>query len=75
MLEVGNKNQKKLNKDRWNHFNHTTMQSLLGGSHRLPLFHMAKSSICLEETKDLIKKFSIRYMINRALNINKAFRK
>ena len=50
------------------------MQSLLGDHHRLPLFNMAKGFICLEETKERIKTFLIGYMINPALNINKAFR-
>ena len=50
------------------------MQSLLGTNHRQPLFHMAKSYIWIEETKELINKFSIGYMINPKLNINKAFR-
>ena len=43
-------------------------------NHRLPLFHMAKCFIWLEETKQHINKFSIGYMINPNLNINKAFR-
>ena len=50
------------------------MQSLLGDNHRLPLFHMAKSSIWLEETKEPISEFLIGYIINSSLNINKAFR-
>ena len=49
-------------------------QSLLGVNHRLPLFHMNKSFIWLEETKERINKFSIGYMINPTLNINKSFR-
>ena len=50
------------------------MQSLLGDNHRLPLFHMAKSFIWVEETKEHIKEFMIGYMINPTLNINKAFK-
>ena len=50
------------------------MLSSLGANHCLPLFHMPKSFICLEETKTRIKKFSIGYMTNPNLNINKAFR-
>ena len=33
------------------------MQSLLGGNHRLTLFHMAKGLIWIEETKERINKF------------------
>ena len=50
------------------------MQSLLGTNHLLPLFHMAKRFIWLEEIKERIKEFSIGYMIYPRLNINKAFR-
>ena len=49
------------------------MLSLLGGNHRLPLFYMAKHFIWLNETKQCIKDFTIGYMINPNLNINKAF--
>ena len=48
-----------------------SMQSLMGAYHRLPLLHMSKSFIWIEETKERIKEFSIGYMINPTLNINK----
>ena len=50
------------------------MQLLLGAYHCLPLLHMSKSYIWLEETKERITYFSIGYMINPNLNINKAFK-
>ena len=50
------------------------IQSLLGTNHRLPLSHMAKSHIWLEETNERINEFSIGYMINPNLSINKAFK-
>ena len=50
------------------------MQLLLGGYHLLPLLHVAKSYIWLEETKERINDFSIGYMINPNFNINKAFK-
>ena len=50
------------------------MESLLGTNHRLPLSHMAKSYIWLEETKQLKNQFSIGYMINPTLNIKKSFK-
>ena len=50
------------------------MQSFLGDNHCLPLFHMAKSFICIEETKECINKFLIGYMINPTLDIIKSFR-
>ena len=74
MIEGGNENKKVLKKYRWNHFDHIPIQSLLGPNHRLPLFHMTKRFIWLEETKERINKFSIGYMINPTLDINKSFR-
>ena len=62
------------NKDRFNHCNNITMQSLLGTNHRLPLSHMAKSYIWLELKNEHINEFSIGYMINPNLSINKAFK-
>ena len=50
------------------------MESLLGAYHCLPLSHMAKSYIWLEEIKKRINEFSIGYMIDPKLNINKAFK-
>ena len=50
------------------------MQSLLGDYHRLPLLHMAKHFIFLEETNQRINEFSIGYMMNPNLSINKAFK-
>ena len=45
------------------------MLSLLGANNFLPLFHMAKSFIWIEETKERMNEFSIGYMINPNLNI------
>ena len=50
------------------------IKSLLGTNHFLPLSHMAKSCIWLEETNQRINEFSIGYMMNPNLNMNKAFR-
>ena len=51
-----------------------TMQSLLGDYHRLTLLHMDTCFLWLEETKEHINYFSIGYMINPTLNINKSFK-
>ena len=72
ILSVGDK-RKKI-KEEYNNCNHMTMLSFFSDSHCLPLFHMAKSIIWIEEKKDCINEFSIGYMINPKLNINKAFR-
>ena len=50
------------------------MHSFLGTNHGLPLSHVNKSYIWLEETKERINVFSIGYIINLTLNINKAFK-
>ena len=47
------------------------MQSLLGTNHCLPLSHMAKIYIYIEET---IIQFLIGYMINPTLNNKEAFK-
>ena len=51
-------------------FNHIPMQSLLGVSHCVPLFYMARE-IWLEDTKELNNEFSIGYVINPTLKMNK----
>ena len=50
------------------------MQSLLGTKHYMPLTHMAKIYIWLEETNQRINQFSIGYMMNPNLHKNKGFR-
>ena len=50
------------------------VKSLVGTNHRLPLSHMDKSYIWLEETNQRINEFSIGYMMNPNLNMNKVFR-
>ena len=50
------------------------IQSLLGNNRRLLLSHMANKYILLEETNQRIHEFSIGYMKNPNLIINKAFR-
>ena len=45
------------------------IQSMLETNHRLPLSHMAKSYIWLEETNQRINEFYIGYMINPNLNM------
>ena len=49
------------------------MLSLLGANHRLPLFYMDKNFIWLNETKERINYFTIGYMINPGLYVNKTF--
>ena len=60
MIAVGYHIKKNKNQDKWNHFNHITMQSLLGAYRSLPLSHMAKSYIWLEETQPHISRILIK---------------
>ena len=48
------------------------MLSLLGENHRLQLFYMAERFIWINGEK-IINHFTIGYMVNPGLNINKAF--
>ena len=50
------------------------IQYMVGTNHCLPLSYMAKSYICLEETNQHINDFSIGYMMNPNLSINKALK-
>ena len=50
------------------------MQYLLRTNHSLPLSHIAKSCIWIEETNQHINELSIGYMMNPNLSINKAFK-
>ena len=47
---------------------------MLGTNHRLPLSHMAKGYILLEEKNQLINEFTIGYIINPNLSMNTFFR-
>ena len=49
-------------------------QSLLGPNRCLSLSHMAKSYIWIEEKNQLINEFSIGYMMNLNLSMNKDFK-
>ena len=48
--------------------------TLLGIDHCLPLLHMAKRFIWIEETGKRINDLDIGYMINPSFHVNKAFR-
>ena len=71
---VGYKNKTIQTLYKCNQLNIMGIQSLLGTNHLLPLSHMAKSYIWIEETNQRINEFSIRYMINPNFSIKKSFR-
>ena len=64
VLEVGYKKKTIKKKDKWNQLNLMDIQSMLGTNHCLPLSHISKSYICLEETNQRIYELSIGYMMN-----------
>ena len=66
---VGYEDKTNQTKDKWNQLNIMDIQSMLGNSYCLPLLHMAKSCIWLEETNQRINEFSIGYMINPNLSM------
>ena len=74
ILAVDYKNKIIETKDKWNQINILDMQYLLGANCRMPLLHMSKSYIWLEETNQRINEFSIGYMMNPNLNRNRSFR-
>ena len=74
ILLVGYKNKTIQTQYKWSQLNLMHIQSLLGTNHLLPLSHMAKSYIWLEEKNQRINEFSIGYMMNPNLSINKAFK-
>ena len=47
---------------------------LLGINHRQPLIHMSKILVCIYTTEKKINQFSIGYMTNPSLRVNKVFR-
>ena len=74
ILAVGYKNKTVETKDKCNQLNLMDIQYLLGTNHRLPLSHLAKIYIWLEEINQRINEFSIVHMMNPNLKRNKAFR-
>ena len=74
ILQVGYQNKTIQSRYKWNHLNLMHIQSVLGNNHHIPLSHMAKRYIWLEETNEPINEFSIGYMINPTLSINKSFK-
>ena len=74
ILAVGYKNKTIETKEKRNQINLIDIKYMLGTNHLLPLSHMAKNYICLEETNQRINEFSIGYMLNLNLSIDKAFK-
>ena len=74
ILAVDYKNKTIETKYKWNQINLLDMKYMLGTNCCMPLLHMSKSYIWIEETNQRINKFSIGYMMNPTLNRNIAFK-
>ena len=74
ILAVDLQQQKIEAKDKWNKMNILDIQSMLGTNCCMPLLHMSRSYIWIEETNQLINEFSIGYTMNPTLNRNRAFK-
>ena len=62
------------NDDKWNYCHHFTLLKFLGVNHRLPLFHMSENFVYLNNTEEHINEFTIGYMANPTLHVNKVFK-
>ena len=71
ILAAGYKNKTVQTNKKWNQLKIMDIQPLLGTDNCLPLSHMAKSYIWLEEKNQRINEFSIGYMMNPNLSMNK----
>ena len=68
ILAVGYEKKTIETKDKLNQLNIIDIKYLCGDNHRLPLSHMAKSYIWLEEINQRTNEFSIGYMMNPNLH-------
>ena len=50
------------------------LMPIVGVNHRLPILHMYKIMVHIYTTEKTVHKFSIGYMINPSLHINKIFK-
>ena len=60
-------NQKIETKYKWNQINVLDMESMLEANCRMPLLHISKSYIWIEETNQCINAFYFGYMMNPSL--------
>ena len=58
-------------KHKWNQIHLLSMDSVLGANCRIPLIHMSKRRIYIEETNERINEFYFAYMFNPTLHTNK----
>ena len=61
-------------KDKWVYCDVIPLLTLLGVNHGPPLLHTSKTFFYINSTEERINQFSILYMINPTLHVNKLFR-
>ena len=61
-------------RDKWNQLYLLSMDSVLGANCGIPLIHMSKRKIYIEETNERINEFSFAYMCNPTLYKHKVFK-
>ena len=61
-------------KNKWNQMHILSIESVLGANFRIPLIHISKRKIYIEETNERINEFSFAYMFNPTLHTNKVFK-
>ena len=74
MIAVGNENNKIKHKYRCKYCHHMPMLPLLGANHLLPLFHMVKRCIWLEERKSVLMSLRLDILLIQVLHFDKPFR-
>ena len=78
MREKGDKiwkyNRKTSLKDKWEYFDVIIILPLLEVNRRLPLLHMSKNIVHVNTIEECINQFSIGYIINPTLHVDKVFR-
>ena len=70
MIELVKKKRKYI----WEQCNVILLLPLLGVNNHQPLLHMDKTFIYINNTEKLINQFSIGYMVNPKLHVQKVFR-
>ena len=74
IIEFGIENKKAINKDKLNYCHSFPILTLLGVNHHLLLLHMSNSFAYINNTEERINKFTISYMVNPTLHLNKSFK-
>ena len=67
-------NKKIDTKDKWDQLYLLSMESVLGVNCNIPLIHMSKRKMYIEETNERMNEFSFAYMCNPTLYIHKVFK-